>query len=277
MRKEDLINISQNVKEDEYNEFYKGYSDSISGQIENIYIDLTYLNDIYLGGILSYTQDKDVYQYILSCMDRYNNRCTDEYIEYFPDLNLNETELNEYIKNNSKLLIKISPPTIMYKFLPNIHNGHLLDNKYKVGLKEPVRKITYVINTYPLVLDEEDMKFLKKKFIYTIKDSLINFGVISKPSNNLSINTYKKFNIWYLSNLESWSNKDSNGYLALYKNLLLRNSKIYIEPRIYNKEILSKMNELTERDFKSIEQSTILNLNCFADVNYLRSPVLIKK
>ena len=277
MRKEDIIEQSKNVNEEEFNEFYKGYAESVSKQINSVYIDLTYLQDIYLGGILNMTSDLDVYQYILSQVDEYNNRCTDNHVDFFPDLNLKETDLLEYIKNNSKLLIRTSPPTDMCEHLYSIHHNHLLENKHKIGMKDPVRKITYIINTYPLILDTEDMKFLKDRFIYMIKDTVINFGVINKPSNNLSLNTYKKFDIWYLSDLGLWSDSSCNGYDAMYRRMYLNNSEIFTEPRITNKEILDKMSELTNDDLKSVEQNTILSLNYFADVSYLRSKVIVKK
>lgn len=277
MTREDLINISKNTTEEEYNSFYKGYSESVSKQIEYVYMDLTYLQDIYLGGILNMTGDDEVYPYILSMMDRYNERCTDNYLSYFPDLNIKEEDLFNYVRANSKLLLRTSPPTNVLKHMYQIHRNYLMDNKYKIGMNDPIRKLTYIINTYPLSLEKEDMLFLKQRVIDVIKDPVINFGVISKPSNGLSMDTYKKFNVWYISDLGSWSNVNCNAYKAMYVSLYLRNSTVYMEPRITNPEILDNLSKLTEDGLRSLEQNTILSLNCFADVNYLRSSVLIKK
>lgn len=277
--KEKFLEISQKITDKDHENFFKLYSQNVCNQIESVYIDITYLQDIYLGAILEMTQDKEVYSYISSCMEDYNKRFLEGYSKYFPELNLKDEDIIEYVKDkkHSKSLIRFSPPTDMYLALKNIHKDIIIENRYKVSQKEVINKITYVVNVYPLSLDETDMKFLKERFISCLYDRHINFGVISKPSNSLSSNTYKKFSQLYVSDLNSWGDKNSNAYKELYVNLSLNNSTIYMEPRITNKEILEKLNEFTETDYANLERYTLLNLNYFADVRFMRPTVLIKK
>ena len=268
----------QTISKEEHEAFFKAYSEQISKQIEYIYIDLTYLQDIYLGGILNLTEEKDVYSYILKQLKKYNLRIDNNYASYFPELNLTNEEIINYVsdKNNSKLLMIASPATDMYKYLGILHKKTLENNKCKIGIKNTIRKLTYIINTYPLILDNESMKFLKKRFILSLHDPIINFGIISKPCNSLSIDTYKKFDKLYISDMSSFSDEESTGYQALYKSGILFNSTIYTEPKITNPEVLKSLKEMDENKFMNMHYMTLLGLSIFTNIKYLRSQIWIE-
>lgn len=51
------------------------------GPIENVYIDLRYMQDFYLGAILALCKSKDEIQYVIDNISCYNGRFTEDVVE----------------------------------------------------------------------------------------------------------------------------------------------------------------------------------------------------
>ena len=94
------------------------------GPIENVYIDLRYIQDFYLGAILALCKSKDEIQYVIDNIDYYNSRYTEDVVEtVFSKLHLTEVEVQAYIHDpkNHSFLFKTSPVTDFCKMLKDIN------------------------------------------------------------------------------------------------------------------------------------------------------------
>lgn len=280
-RKEQLLELSKQISEQDREAFAEAYRKFVTKQVSHIYIDISYLQDCYLGAILHLTADKQVYPYILQQLSQYNERITECHVTAFPDLQLTEEQLEEYVKNpeHADVLIKTSPPTDMYMALRAIHVDILRTNRSKCSLGvSPVTQLTYIINTWPLVLEKTTMLFLKARFMLALKDTSINFGIISTPSYNLGKDIATQIDHWYVDKFSEWGeHPKSPVYKLLFVEKAMQYCKIYIPPRITNPETLSKMATMTEQDFLNMEKATLMQLNMFSEIRYIRSHVSLRK
>ena len=280
-QKDRLVEFSKTIPKETIDNFNVQYRKMVSRQISDIYIDLTYLHDIYLGGILHMTADKPVYKYIKDQLERYNIRMIPDHASHFPELNISEDELFSYISNPQVCsdLIKISPPTDMYHALSTINRATIYDNKCKISKDvKTIETLTYVINTYPLKLSKEDMIFLKSRFMLGCGTTNLKFGVICQPSWNMNVNVYSRFDVMYVYDFYRWcDDKTSIAHQLLFKEggpMMYTN--IYIPPRITNPEILEKVKEYTDDDFLALEKSTLIAYNSYAEVKYARASVIVQ-
>lgn len=261
-------------------EFTKAYRRLSAKQIATIYIELPYLLDVYLGGLLMMTKDNpDAFQYIYNNLDRYNNRILIEHAPYFGDLNISETQLLEFLQQPENQLIKMltAPPTDMWDALKSLHLDYMETNKKKECIDiSVVDRLTYVINTWPLQLDEDGIKKLRLKFIIGLGDRNINFGVISTPGWNLNERHYREFDNWFVYHFHHWVDDETTNACKALADMQLENASIYTPPRVSDPETITALHEYTLQDYTNLEKRSLVVMNLRTTFQYYRTKVLSK-
>lgn len=279
LRKQILTEITNKYSADERDDFIKAYRSEATRQISSIYIELPYLLDVYLGGLLWMTKDDPkAYQYILNRLSDYNNRIQVEHAPYFSELGITEEQLLELLKDpeQAEFRMMTAPPTTMWKDLREIHQGIVTENKMRESLNvSPVTTLTYVINTYPLVLSVEAAKKLKSRLILGLKETSINFGVISVPGHELEEKHYKEFDHWFIYHFYNWSeHPESNGAKALM-DLRMVKAELFAPPRVSDPEVVKLLPTYTLDDYAILEKNSLAALNAFASFQYYRSKIIL--
>lgn len=260
-------------------EFSKAYRRLSAQQISNIYIELPYLLDVYLGSLLWMTKDdSNAFQYILNNLNRYNNRVLIEHAPYFSELNITETQLLEELKStkDSRLKILTAPPTDMWKELKSFHFEYLESNKKKECADIRVTdQITYVINTWPLQLEEEGIRQLRVKFIIGIGDRNINFGVVSEPGWNMNPKHYSEFDRWFIYHFDHWTDDpECNAFKAL-ADMKLEESHVFTQPRVSDPDTVKLLDEFTLQDYTELEKSSLMLMNLKTTFQYYRTKLVM--
>jgi len=85
--------------------------------VNYLYVDMDCFINFKLGSLLCNLSSKEQYEYLLEKLDDYNNRTDDEIMKYFPEIDITESTINEFLEDsiNHGLLEKISPVTDYYK------------------------------------------------------------------------------------------------------------------------------------------------------------------
>lgn len=278
-RKRILTELTLKQDPTERDEFVSAYRKVAAQQTSMIYIELPYLIDIYLGGLLWMTRDsEEAYNQIIEQIPRYNNRILVEHAPYFGKLNITEAELLQTITDpaNQQILMQTSPPTNMWKDFRLMHIAILSENKAKDSLGvNVVDRLTYVINTWPLKLTIEQSKELKARFILGIGDPHINFGVVSVPGHQMEPAHYLEFNEMYVYHFHKWSDEtDSNGAKALM-NLDLMKASIVAPPRVSDPEVVKLLPGFKLADYTELEKRSLIALNGFTTFQYHQAKILL--
>lgn len=239
--------------------------------IQAVYIDLPYIQDIYLGGlILSHYNEKD-YTYILSKLPEYKSRITFGHAEHFPDLGMTEDQLVEYVTDRSNItnLLMLSPMTSLFLELPNLHKN-LQDHNARVSEKPfPIR---YLVNVYPLALNEAQMNLLKLRFS-VLPD--IQFGIIQKPLKNLQDQIFTSTQIWFIEDMSATVDQESNcgkHFTAFtFKDYVVNSPK-----RIGNSFVLDKLKDLSDQRIQEIFEDSALVANFFTNFYFLNADIKIE-
>lgn len=279
LRKQILTEITNKYSADERDDFIKAYRSEATRQISSIYIELPYLLDVYLGGLLWMTKDDPkAYQYILSKLESYNNRIQVEHAPYFGELGITEDQLLEFLKDpkQAEFRMMTAPPTTMWRDIQSIHKGIVTENVMRESLNvSPVTTLTYVINTYPLVLDVEAAKKLKSRFILGLKETSINFGIVSVPGYELEEKHYREFDHWFIYHFHQWSmHPESSGAKALM-DLRMMKTEIFAPPRVSDPEVIKLLPSYTLDDYATLEKNSLAALNAFASFQYYRSKIIL--
>lgn len=267
----DLGDMS-NFTEDFTNAFNKFYTTPI----KRIYIDLPYIQDIYLGALLQLIKTEEEYNYIIKNIGSYNHRLTNDILTYFPKLTISKEQIDSYISNKDNLfkLLAVSPYTNMFQNLKLLHENISRMNKVVADMKS-YPSITYTINTYPLVLPLELKKFLKNRFSYI--SSNIIFGTMCKPISIISQDELVSNDLLLISNIDDFVSEHSNHLDYFYKQLKYSQKYICSPRRIYNKELLDEVHYLNK---EQVEKCMILTESLLAtcsEFSYLDPTILMLK
>lgn len=219
--------------------------------IKQIYIDWSYIQDIYLGALVARCKTPEEYQYVLSCIPKYNDRLLRSHSRYFPKLNTTDIELEEFMKdpNNSLSLLYMSPMTNMFENVSNLIKSSITRN---LKLSELTEQLVLLINLYPLVLTDKITSTIKH-MIHTITTN-IKIGITSLPINQIDINLLLNSDILLIDRLDIFLSENSPTMDAFYADPV---SKFLdcavISPKIIdNQEFINSLPTLSE---EQIEQN----------------------
>lgn len=251
-------------------EVAKCLSDKLMRPISSVYIDLPYIQDVYLGALMLMNWDKDRYNYIFSRIPEYTKRLKLTHAEYFPDLKVTEEQLLAFMRDpeNTKKIMRISPMTSLFPHLPRIHREAMSHTDKCLPVGEEVR-IRYLINTYPLSLNKEEREFLRWKFRAMCNDSSLEIGIIEKPLNHLSDSFFEDTQIWFMYDMSPMIDQASPVGNHFAEKWTFRNDLMFAPQRIGNLLILAKLHEMTEKEIREMLIDTALGFNLYTDFFYL--------
>jgi len=278
-RKRVLTELTAKQDPAERDDFIASYRKVATRQISTIYIELPYIIDVYLGGLLLMIGDNEAaYQSIIDQIPKYNNRILVEHAPYFNGLEITEADLMATLTNPilQEILLVTSPPTNLWKYLRVAHKSILAENRNKDSLGVTVvDKLTYLINTWPLKLDVKQAKELKTKFVLGIGDPDINFGVIAEPGNMMEACHYREFDEWYIYHFHTWSDDpESNGAKALM-GLSMEKASIVAPPRVSDPDVVKLLPGFRIADYTELEKRSLIALNGFTTFQYYQPQILL--
>lgn len=257
-------------------EFTNAFNKFYSTPVERIYIDLPYIQDIYLGAVLQLRNDRDSYNYILKNIGNYNFRLKEDILFYFPELKISNDELNDYILNeeNTFKLLALSPYTNFFLNLKELHSNISGMNTVVADMKK-YPSITYTINTYPLYLSMNMKKFLKARFSY-ISDNII-FGTMSMPVSAIDKDELVNNDLLLIRNIDDFVSEHSNHLDYFYRQFKYSQKHICTPKRIYNKELLDEIHTLSEEQIDKCMVLTESLLATCSEFTYLDPTILMLK
>ena len=136
---------------------------------DKIYLDLRLFFDFTIGNLLQLNPNNR--KYVIEQIFKYKIHKDIDIKSTFPDIDTNETLLLENMKKHPNEIFLNSPMTLYYEIFKidlNLIQNHLF------ALKGD-KNVIIDINTYPLKLHREILKFIKKLFIKEIPNIKINF------------------------------------------------------------------------------------------------------
>lgn len=262
-----------------------GYLDEVMeetfGPIENIYIDLRYMQDFYLGAILALCKSKDEIQYVIDSIDCYNGRFTEDVVEtVFSKLNLTEAEVQSYIHDpkNHSFLFKTSPVTNFCKILKDINEDIEIQNIAASSATKNIVSI-YNINTYPLVLNRQDKIQLKEKLQWFTNRKNLLVASMSTPIENMNIDAYKEFKYMFAYDFYKIIQPtplQTTGFTAFYEKRYLYNSFIYAPFRIVNDKILEEVKYYDSDRLKELVLNTARYLSICSKFSYINPEITVR-
>lgn len=257
-------------------DFTKAFNKFYTTPIKRIYIDLPYIQDIYLGALLQLIKTKEDYKYIINNLGPYNHRLKEDILFYFPKLKIEKEELDNYIKNeeNAFKLLSFSPYTNMFQNLKLLHSNIDKINNVVADMRA-YPSITYTINTYPLVLSLKLKKFLKYRFSY-IANNII-FGTMCKPISIIDQDEFVGNDLFLIFNVDNFVSEHSNHLDYFYKQLKYSQKYICSPKRIYNQELLDDINYLTKEQIEKCMILTESLLSTCSEFTYLDPTILMLK
>lgn len=257
-----------------HKDFINALNEDMMRPIKMVYIDLPYIQDIFLGSILLDNFKEECYNHIIDCLPKYNERYSLMHTDHFPKLNYTEDELYSYLKNSSNVekILKTAPVTEIFLHLPELHKN-ILEHNEKVLLDEKQEKIKYIVNTYPLKLTTEQMSIIKDRLQFVSTE--ITVGVVSAPINKLPSTIYTDADIWFVYDISGLFDKETVGGKQFLDSLSLRNSVVYSPQRIGNSSVLDDLPFMKEDDINTVFADTAFVLNLYTEFNYLNSKIKI--
>lgn len=242
---------------------------------KQIYVEWTYLQDIYIGSIISLCKNQEEYNYVLNNLEKYNDRILRDHSLYFPKLKLSEDQLETFIKDskNSKLLLYRSPLTnIFINFKELIE--FIYDKNHKFGDDSP---ITIIINIYPLPITEEFKLYIKHVREYL--KSAIKIGIVSSPIQKLDLSMLLSSDILLIDRFDYFlKDEHSKTCQAFFDDPFPQFfNKTIITPKVIdNEEVKKNVLNLSEKELDRIFEITtdLCNIGCnFKFVN----PIIYKQ
>lgn len=256
--------ISPSLYDEVNNSFFK--------EVKEVYVDLRIIQDIYLGVLLKKcleNQDESCYNHIRDQIPIYNRRVHDDYSNTFPKLEMTNSDIDQALNNpdNTRWLLNCSPLTNMFIELrewaiaTKLHNNR---NKF-------YNPIIWNINVHPFRLDKELIQLIKKRI--QLIDPTAVVGVISKPIDQLSRYTLKKFQFLFIYDLISFLSKNEKMSKLIYQELLFYNAIVYGPSRLEDLSLLESSEKEIIDSFKLVEALVGF---AFTDFGYTDIHILTK-
>ena len=221
-----------------------------------IYVDICWLKDIYLGGLIASVKTEAQYRSLYQGVERYQKRVIDDPSTTHPELGITLKQLEEVLLKEGEKVYRLSP---VNTFMVMFHNLLIsINNKDAVTKKKRVPKL--IINLYPIELSDD-----KKVAIGLYYNELFGFDtrVISKPIETIDVSVIKALDLMYIYDFHRFI--ESERYSKEFSELHFEHLRIYTLKRIKDVEILDKCKtkEQLDKEFNSIE--IYMNFMCHFD------------
>ncbi len=244
--------------------------------IKSVYIDLPYIQDVYLGAlILEHMNEKD-YKYIYSRIPEYKKRWKLTHADYFPELNYTEEQLLRYMKNqdNAKNILLVSPMTSLFRHLPDFHQD-MTNHTKKVSASNELPIIRYVINVHPLNPTNEDLHIIHERIKSVAPNALVGF--IKKSLGDVQPSLYTDNDIWFIYDMFPLMNVERPAGQHFAKHFSFRESLIFSPRRMGTPELLQEFDQFTEKELHTLSIQTATALNLYSDFYYLDIDIKTEK
>lgn len=251
------------------------------GPIKNVYIDLRYMQDFYLGAILALCKSKDEIQYVIDNIDYYNNRYIEDVVEtVFPKLHLTETEVQEYIHDpkNHSFLFRTAPVTDFCRMLKDI-NVDIETQNIAASSNDTNVVCIYNINTYPLTLSYRDKKQLKEKLQWFTDRKNLLIATMNVPIENINMDTYKEFRYMFAYDfyrIIQPTPLPTAGFTAFYEKRYLYNNFVFAPFRIVNDKILEEVKYYNADKLEELVLNTARYLSICSKFSYINPKITVR-
>lgn len=272
MNNENTNNINLDTNQF-FSDISKSIADDIFSPIKQIYVDWTYLQDIYLGAMISLCKNQEEYNYLLENIDKYNNRVIRDHAYHFNKLFKSDIQLEKHIrsKDTSMYLLAMSPFTNMFNNFKSVLYSSITRN-LRLGYME---KIKVVLNMYPLVIGDIEQKIIKD-IMSTCYLDVIKLGIVTEKISDVDINTLVDSDILLIDRFDIFLSDNSKTQAAWYNAPVPSfMDKAVITPRILdNKEFIEKLSTLSKEQIDEIFDNTETFMSICASFKYI-SPIIL--
>ena len=272
----DKDQLDQEFKEKLFDDLNQALTKDLFSPIKQIYVEWSYLQDVYLGAIISQCKSQSEYNYILSQLDKYNDRLIRNHSSYFPELHYTDKDLETYmnIDNNNLLVLGTSPMTNIFRNLKELLDRIDLRNS-KLGHKEPLRLI---INLYPLILTQE----VKGLLSYMLNQVFVGVEpiYISSPINKLPASKLIECDILLIDRMDLFfCDAESSTFKYFFSEPISKfvNCAIITPKVIDNSDIQKVLHEKSEEDIEEIFKTTSAICGLMTDLIYINPIVYADK
>lgn len=232
--------------------------------ILNVYIDLEYMQDLYIGALLSTVTIQEEIQYIKQQLVKYNKRYDLAVMKYFPVLKYTDQYLDELLHSDKlPTICKIAPFTSVYYDLINTlvlcveNNDHLKDSN-------PPIHVTININNfaYPPPL----LRALKATITQSCKNVKISFNNSKRYSEPVEF--YLKHDVLFLADYGEFVKEGT-----LLSNAFVSEGK-FVDTKIVAHPYIDMSLNHNVDDYDYILASTEAGMDIFCDFCFLPSRIL---
>lgn len=242
--------------------------------VTQIYIDLPYIQDIYLGTVLLQIETEEQYKEVIKRIPKYNERKVFDRFSFFEDI-FSKDLLVSYLENpgNTKKILVTSPFTNAFLNLRTSHYELEQYNKIVTG-NNTKTFITYIVNTYPLILDGTERQ--KFKSIFEFVSDRIQLGVLSSTIDKTDLTMLSKSQILLIDNWDLFVGDNETTAKAYYLKQIFRNAQVFTPRLIYGEEFLKELPTMEPENIEKSLQMTEAVMGLCSQFKYLTPIVLLK-
>lgn len=250
------------------NDMLKTINEKMLKPITSVYIDLPYIQDIYLGSLILQHFNEKEYSYIYSKLPEYLKRYKLSHADYFPQLGETEKDLLDYMKveKNSYPILMTSPMTSLYSNLALFHRD-MTEHTRKVSSVNEIPIIRYLINVYPLSPDEKGLQTIVHRL--KVLSPNIVIGFIRKPLSEIQPSLFTDNQIWFIYNLMPLMIPGTPAGDHFSKTFSFRESMIFSPKRVGHPDVLAEFDSYTEQEVSIAYIDTATVMNLYTDFYYL--------
>ena len=251
------------------NDFQSALSASLFATVNEFYIDWQYFQDLRLGAILLHVlrrQDEQLYRAVMARIPEYNRRVSRGHAEYFPEVELTDEYLEQFIADpvNTEILLRTSPYTDVH------HNfsgfvGKIAEHIERFGASSTQSQLVYYVNMFPLTLTPSLQQLVKSRIRYFDENAKV--GLIHKPITDLNPDTYKKFRIAFIYDFIEFVREGTASHTAFFTYQFLKSF-------VLTPKRLEHPGDIPEEARPKVFEDTAAAMNALCEFSYFNSHIM---
>lgn len=265
--------LDQTTKDLLFENINKTLTDNLFTPIKQLYVDWSYIQDIYIGALVNLCKSQQDYNYILKQIPNYNDRIVRGCSSYFPELNYTDNDLIKFMntKDNGLLVLGTSPMTNIFRNLKTLVEQAQLRN-LKLGY---TNKLKLIFNLYPININRDIAGLISYMINQVLFD--MDFDIISKPINTIEIETLVNCDILLIDRMDIFFTKDSNTTIAFFDDTNFPFSKCAIvTPKVIdNTQIQEDLSNKSQEEIDSIFKITAHLCGIMSNFIYINPIIFI--
>lgn len=224
MIEKDMYNVNKSIM---FNDFYN---------CNNIYIDLQFIKDIFLGIILLNISSEDQYNNFIEEVKKDPYRIIEDPLLLFPSIKFGNFQYNDFLENqlNHNNIFKISPLTSFEReLIPYIRR--IIEMKKKID--DEYIKLSLYINMYPISNLSDDLLDQFRKYFLLKYSSELEIHFLFKPITHLKKDILN-FKALFIYDLKSFF--DDKYYSSLFGEMKFLDKSIVAPKILYDNSLITK-------------------------------------